>query len=243
MTDYNKQQPETIQKMFGTIADRYDRANTALSFSLHKVWNARLVKGVMRQSPVGNRVLDLCCGTGDIAFAFLKKHKTPCTVTLLDFCPEMLSCAKEKAKKIPISDRHDLTYVEGDAQNVPLKNGSVDFVTIAYGIRNVKDPEKCISECFRVLDKGGTLGILELTTPENPILKIGHRFYLRFILPLMGKLVTRNKEAYEYLCNSIHNFIPPDRLVNLAKEAGFSDVKKVPLTGGIATVILATKKI
>lgn len=235
---YDKSEPQTIQKMFGSIAKRYDRANAVMSFNLHKIWNRSLIDKVLEGSSNGKRMLDLCAGTGDIAFGFLQKHTSPCSAILLDFCPEMLECAKLKGK---FKGGHSARYIVGDAQHVPLKNDSVDYVTIAYGIRNVKEPQKCISECFRVLDKGGTLGILELTKPENLFLRAGHSMYLRGILPVLGRFVTSNQQAYEYLCNSIHTFIPPTQLMEMVKTAGFSKIQRTPLSGGIATIITAKK--
>lgn len=237
---YTKQSPETIQKMFGSIAERYDRANAVMSFNMHKLWNAKLVKEVAgtQQHP---RALDLCCGTGDIIFELLKKQTLPCTAHCLDFCPEMLQCAQIKSKTIPGIDRHHLSFIHGDAQQIPLDDRSVDCVTIAYGIRNVKDPSLCMREAYRVLDQGGIFGILELTIPSNPFLRLGHRFYLKNILPLIGKFVSDNQMAYEYLCQSIHAFTPPERLIKMLDEARFTEIKKISLMGGIATLVTARK--
>lgn len=237
---YSQQTPETIQQMFGSIAERYDRANAVMSFNMHKIWNARLIKEAL-----GNKThahaLDLCCGTGDIIFSFLQKQATPCTAYCLDFCGEMLECAKNKSKAMSEIQQHNITFIQGDAQDIPLADDIIDCATVAYGIRNVKDPFKCIQDTYRVLKKGGTFGILELTTPTNPILKIGHRVYLQKVLPIIGKVVSDNRMAYEYLCNSIHSFIPPDVLVDMLSKAKFTKIKKIPLMGGIATIITAQK--
>lgn len=248
MTDYNKNKPETIQHMFGTIAKRYDRANSVLSMQMHKLWNAELVKQILQhqesvkcQDNSQDVLLDLCCGTGDIAFGLLKRSKKPQQAILVDFCPEMLECAKDKTRLLKLND-HKLEFIQADVQKLPLKENSVNSATIAYGIRNVKDPILCFIEAYRVLKPGGIFGILELTKPSNGIIRFGHSIYLRTMLPLLGKLVTSNQEAYKYLCNSIHTFIPPDHLEHLLKQAGFVNTRQIPLALGTATILLGQKE-
>lgn len=222
--------------MFGAIASRYDRANAILSFNLHKHWNRQLAKHATSQSP-GSNYLDLCSGTGDIAYFLAEYASSPSKITLLDFCPEMLEIAKTKA---PMSD-HEFTYIQGDAQVLPFQNNSFDSITISYGIRNVKSPIRCIKECKRVLNEDGVLSILELTRPTHPIMRFGHRCYLKGILPLLGRLITENKQAYQYLCSSIHHFVAPEELAQTMRDVGFGNVSIRPLTGGIATLVTAVK--
>lgn len=236
---YSKQEPETIQNLFGAIAAQYDRTNSVLSFQMHKRWNKELVNAVS-EGETPRRLLDLCCGTGEIAITFLKKAPVRCQAFLLDFCEEMLQCAKAKAEE-QLLHHHTLTYLRADAQNIPLAKESVQACTIAYGIRNVKDPKKCIDEVFRVLEPGGRFAILELTQPQNSLLRFGHSCYLRFFLPQIGRLLTHNKAAYEYLCQSIQNFIVPAVLEEQLKAAGFTDTYCRPLNGGIATLIFGKK--
>ncbi|MEC7840027.1 MAG: bifunctional demethylmenaquinone methyltransferase/2-methoxy-6-polyprenyl-1,4-benzoquinol methylase UbiE [Chlamydiota bacterium] len=237
---YNKKNPETIQQMFSSIAKNYDRANAVLSFNMHKYWNAQLVKN-LEASHSNSVLLDLCSGTGDIAFEYIKKSKTPCKIHFLDFCPDMLSFAEKKSKTIKNRPNYELNFIKGDAQEIPLESDSVDYVTVAYGIRNVKDPQKCIEDAYRVIKTGGVFGILELTEPKNPLLRFGHWIYLRTIMPILGKLVATNKEAYEYLCSSIHSFVSPDELCVMLKNSKFSEIKKIPLLGGVATILIAKK--
>lgn len=236
---YNKQNPETIQNLFGDIAAEYDRTNSVLSFQLHKRWNAALVKAIV-EGGVPRSLLDLCCGTGEIAFTFLKNAPLRCQAFLLDFCEEMLQCARVKAED-KLLLHHSIAYLKADAQEIPLSNESVQACTIAYGIRNVKDPKRCIEEVYRVLQPGGKFAILELTEPKNGLLRFGHNCYLRFVLPQVGRLLTRNKAAYQYLCQSIQNFVDPQVLENQMKEAGFVETYRKPLNGGIATIIFGKK--
>lgn len=236
---YNKNDPLTIQNMFNSIAKRYDRANAVLSFQLHKYWNRELVRQVV--SPQNSHtLLDLCCGTGDIALEYIKKSTTPCHAYLIDFCSNMLECAKTKMALQPFSD-HKIQFIEADAQAIPLQDETIDCTTMAYGIRNIKDPALCMREVYRVLKPGGRFGILELTQPNNFLLRTGHRFYLKTILPILGKWLTSNPEAYQYLQSSIQNFIAPSELENIMKQSKFVNTKRLSLGGGIATILIGTK--
>lgn len=243
MTIYKKSNPTTIQEMFNSIAKQYDRTNALLSFRMHKCWNRSLInKAIIPSKP--EVLLDLCCGTGAIAFEYLKKVdqvKNKLTkVYMLDFSEGMLECARSQAKKQAL-DYHPIHYLQADARVIPLLNNSVDCATMAYGIRNINDPLACIKDVYRVLDLGGTFGLLELTQPTSPFLKFTHSLYLKKILPFVGKLATSNKEAYEYLCDSIHNFISPESIKQKMQVVGFQDIQVFSLFGGIATVLVGTK--
>lgn len=235
MTNYNKNHPDTIKKMFGSIAKQYDRTNAILSFQMHRWWNRQLVN--MMPSRI-NALADLCCGTGEIAQGYLKKHKDSKKAYLIDFCPEMLSCARLKNIE---SARHEIEYITADVQAIPLQDQCVDAATVAYGIRNVKDPRKFIGEVHRILQPGGSFGILELTRPSNRMLRSGHEFYLRNLLPILGKIATSNKGAYEYLCNSIENFTKPEEIESIMGQEGFVEIRRKPLMGGIATIIVGKR--
>jgi demethylmenaquinone methyltransferase/2-methoxy-6-polyprenyl-1,4-benzoquinol methylase len=232
---YSKQDPETVKALFNQIAHRYDFVNAVLSFRMHHYWNRSLVKEVLGGKPIHDYV-DLCGGTGEIAFSYLKANKAPQKTVILDFSQEMLCYAKEKAENLGL-ETENITYVQADAQDIPLEDQSVDAVTIAYGIRNVKDPQKCISEVARILRPGGSFGILELTRPSNPVLKWGHSFYLRYALPRIASWIAKDKEAYDYLCDTVHQFMSPDILETLMTNAGFKNIQQRPLPAGIATII------
>lgn len=236
---YNKNDPETIQKMFNSIARQYDKTNAILSFRMHNLWNRTLIKkAIIPAKP--EILLDLCCGTGAIAFEYLKKTQDPLKVYMLDFSEGMLEYAKLQAKKHHL-DHHDIHYLQADAQVIPLLGNSVNCATIAYGIRNIKDPALCIKDVYRVLKPGGIFGILELTQPKHPFLSSTHSFYLKNLLPILGRMATSNKEAYRYLCNSIHSFIPPEHLQQIMERNGFLNIRQHSLFGGIATVLVGSK--
>lgn len=240
MQQYDKNNPKSIKKMFGSIAKNYDRTNAVLSFQMHKLWNKQLIKKVIGSKHTGT-LLDLCCGTGEISFTHLKSFSSPCNVIMLDFCEEMLMCAKDKAERMNYPSHQQLSYIQADAQEIPLTNDHVDYVTVAYGIRNIQDAKKCFAEVFRVLKPSGVFGILELTEPNNRFLRYVHRFYLKNFLPIMGKFLTSDQDAYRYLCNSIHSFIKPHEMKKLLLDAGFKEVQVYPQTGGISTILIAKK--
>jgi len=241
MTNYTKAQPKSIKALFNNIAKRYDFTNSVISFNLSKRWNRKIADYASQKSSESFSMLDLCSGTGEVAFECLKKTSHQSKAYLLDFSSEMLKIAQEKSDQTYLK-QHGIEYIEADAQEIPLSNEIIDFSTIAYGIRNIHDPAKCFQEVYRVLKPGGCLAILELTRPNNRLLRFGHKVYLTLGLPLIGKLLTSDKNAYEYLCQSIDNFISPKEIEKLLIDKKFERVKSIPLAGGIATIILAYKK-
>jgi demethylmenaquinone methyltransferase/2-methoxy-6-polyprenyl-1,4-benzoquinol methylase len=224
----------SLQKMFGEISGRYDFTNRVLSFNLHKSWNRKLVD-TLAKSDIAT-LLDLCAGTGEIAYSWLKRQAEPKKAILLDFSPEMLAIAK--TRKPP---NHEIILLHADAQAIPLPDQSVEAIALAYGIRNVPNPPRCLLEAYRVLKPGGTLAILELTEPQNPLLAPLHRFYLNHLLPRLGGWLSGKTEAYRYLSKSIQAFIKPDVLAKQLKAAGFASTEQTPLTFGIAHLISAKK--
>lgn len=235
MSSYQTRDGKQVQGIFSKIASRYDLANGVLSFQLHKIWNQKLANSLN-----GSTLLDLCSGTGEIAYRWLNTQKGPKSAVLLDFCPEMLDIAKEKRGSHEAKG-HKLSFIEADAAKIPLANSSVDAVSVAYGVRNICDLPSCFSEVHRVLNPGGTFAILELTAPNNRLLRSLHTFYLNRILPTLGGILTREKDAYAYLSRSIQEFVEPQKIAASLKEKGFDRVTIKPLFGGIATLITAQK--
>jgi demethylmenaquinone methyltransferase/2-methoxy-6-polyprenyl-1,4-benzoquinol methylase len=243
---YRKDDPASIQEMFSSIARSYDRGNAAVSFQLFRRWNRRLIQEVLLWPDPPRTLLDLCCGTGEITFTYLRElHRSPHAhhvgqITLMDFAQGMLHEAERKAVH-QRSGCQQLRFLPGDAQEICLPSQSMDAVVIAYGIRNVANPVRCLNEVYRVLKPGGRLGILELTRPDNPLLRAGHAVYLRAVVPLLGRLVTANGAAYQYLRQSVENFISVDELHHNIRTAGFHHSWRKPLTGGIATLFFGQK--
>ncbi len=220
-----------IKEHFSSIAPHYDRVNGLLSLGLHKKWNQALIDSIQ-----GEYLLDLCAGTGEIAFGYL--HKNPSAhATLLDFCQEMLSIAQKKGE----SFQERFQTICGDAQQIPLPDSSVDAVSIAYGIRNIPDPERCFQEVYRVLRPGGAFAILELTRPRNPFVRYSHNIYLKTLVPWVGKKVTKNKGAYCHLSNSIQSFLSREKIRALYRKTGFDTPLEQLKLSGICTLWSASK--
>lgn len=239
MTKYSKEKPQTIESLFDKIAPQYDLANSLMSFNLHKKWNNALASFVLAAKEPSD-YLDLCSGTGDIAFNTLKRVKKKCEAFLLDFSERMLEIAKLKEMELQFPD-HSLHYLKADAQMIPLPSNSMDAITMAYGIRNIQNPSLSIQEAHRVLRSEGTFALLELTRPTNFFMKLGHKLYTKSLLPLIGKYTTSDKEAYNYLQTSIQSFIHPKDLEKLFQDAGFQNTAIHSLNGGIATIITGRK--
>jgi demethylmenaquinone methyltransferase/2-methoxy-6-polyprenyl-1,4-benzoquinol methylase len=224
-----------VQKMFAGIAKRYDIANLLLSGGCSFYWTKRLVALVKRSSP--KEIADLATGSGDVAFE-LKRRLPASRVRGLDFCEEMLDVARERSAKIPGSEAIEFAF--GDCMALPLEDDSVDAVTIAYGVRNFEDRPRGLREILRVLKPGGKVYVLEFTQPEKWFRPI-YFLYLKFLLPVVARIVTGDKKAYDYLAGSIEAFPPKERLSSELREAGFAAVRAIGLTASIVAIHTAEK--
>jgi demethylmenaquinone methyltransferase / 2-methoxy-6-polyprenyl-1,4-benzoquinol methylase len=213
--------------MFDRIARRYDLANHVLSFGQDFFWRRRAAEIVAEWNPAC--VLDLATGSGDLALAL--QHKIPrAQIVGLDFSNAMLALARGKGV------RH---VIVGDATQLPLAEQSFDAVTVAFGLRNVRDWAAALREMRRVLTSAGHLLVLDFSLPPKPILHFLYRFYLRRILPFASAIITREKEAYQYLGSSIENFPSGRAMCDLIETSGFQNAAVEPLTGGIVTIYTA----
>ncbi len=214
--------------MFDAIAGRYDLLNRLLSAGLDRSWRTRAVRSLGltgRES-----VLDLCTGTADLALA-LTATCGGCRVVGVDFAAEMLRQGRRKVVGVPHGQRIEL--LRGDAMRVPVADTSVDAATIAFGIRNVSNPAQVLREVHRVLRPGGRLAILEFGHPRLAPLKFLYLWYFRTVLPMVGRLVSKHQSAYRYLPASVGTFYQPAVFCQVLSEAGFVEVRSVPLTFGI----------
>ncbi|MBI5083995.1 MAG: bifunctional demethylmenaquinone methyltransferase/2-methoxy-6-polyprenyl-1,4-benzoquinol methylase UbiE [Acidobacteria bacterium] len=222
-----------VRGMFGRVARRYDLLNHLLSFQTDRYWRAVTVRRVQHilQRP-GTRVLDLCCGTGDLLLA-LERRASPTThVYGSDFCHPMLVQAYAKSARRAAH----VHLVEGDALSLPLAPRSLDLVTVAFGFRNFANYRRGLQEIQRALKPGGTLAILEFSTPPNPIFRGLYSFYSRTILPAAGGLISGSKDAYTYLPESVRKFPLAEGLAAEMEGAGFTRVKFERLTFGIVAL-------
>ncbi len=224
--------------MFDRIAVRYDTLNRFISLGMDKGWRARAIRELSLSG--SERVLDMCTGTADFAVeAATSSTSRAAEVVGVDFAGEMLRVGLIKIRKAGLADRIHL--VRGDATNIPLPDASVDAVTVGFGIRNVVDRDRAIREFVRVLKPGGRLAVLEPGAPRIPGVKTMHLWYLRYLLPFMGRLLSKHGEAYEYLPASVEQFPSPEVFATLLTQNGFSKVRTVPLTFGIVYLYVATK--
>lgn len=235
-----------VQQMFTRIAPRYDFLNHLLSFSLDHVWRWRTAK---RFLPIlgraDARILDICCGTGDLAFALDRARRSALDppqaaqrspVIGSDFVEPMLERAREKAA----NESRAAIFAAADALNLPFPGGSFDLVTTAFGFRNLANYEHGLREIARVLKQGGEVGILEFTEPGSGPLAGVFRFYFRHILPRVGGAISGNSEAYAYLPGSVAKFPAPRELAALMEKTGFVDVRIASWNFG--SVILHTAR-
>jgi demethylmenaquinone methyltransferase/2-methoxy-6-polyprenyl-1,4-benzoquinol methylase len=219
--------PEVVREMFDRVARRYDLANHLLSFGRDFFWRRRATEIVARWNPAC--VLDVATGSGDLALAL--QHKiSHAQVVGLDFSSAMLALARGKGV------RH---LIAADAAQLPLAEQSFDAVTIAFGLRNVRDWAAALREMRRVLTSTGHLLVLDFSLPPKLILHFLYRFYLRRFLPFASAIITREKEAYQYLGASIENFPSGRAMCDLIEVSGFQNALAEPLTGGIVTIYTA----
>jgi demethylmenaquinone methyltransferase/2-methoxy-6-polyprenyl-1,4-benzoquinol methylase len=224
-----------VRGMFGRIAPRYDLLNHLLSFNIDRYWRNRTVQRVetVLRRP-GARVLDLCCGTGDLMLALAARRGGE--VLGSDFCHPMLVEANRKT-----SVRHATARLfEADGLTLPVRDGSLDLITIAFGFRNFVNYRRGLEEMYRVLRKDGMLAILEFSQPPNPLLSAGYNFYSKAILPRLGGLISGSSDAYTYLPESVRRFPGAAELADEMRRVGFSQVGFERLTGGIVALHLAT---
>ena len=222
--------------MFDAIAGRYDLLNHVLSAGIDRRWRRRAIRALALTGR--ERVLDLCTGTCDLAMAAARARPSAARIVGIDFAGAMLRVGREKLRRTGLDGR--ISLVRGDATRIPLDDGVVEAVTIGFGIRNVEDMGAACREMRRVLKPGGRLAILEFAVPTTPGVSALYLWYLRRILPRIGRAISRHNAAYGYLPASIGAFATPDEFVKILRQGGFSEVSAVPLTFG--SVILYTAR-
>ncbi len=217
--------------MFARIAGRYDVANRLLSGGIDLWWRRLLIKAVAKHQP--KDVLDLATGSGDVAFALGRGLPAGTPIVGMDFCRPMLDEAEKKQPEMKRAEH--ITFSEGDGLNLPCEDETFDAATISFGLRNMADRHRCLSELSRVLRPGGHLWVLEFSQPRQ-WMRPFYYFYLRNILPFIASVVTGDKSAYDYLCGSIEQFPTHQGIAQEMKVAGFEVVEIQRLTGGIVAL-------
>lgn len=219
-------------QMFNAISPRYDLLNRLLSFGLDISWR----KALARQVPSTPKLdlLDLATGTADVLITMCREKINIERAHGLDRARKMLDIGQEKIERLKLN--HKITLTEGDANQIPFPDGRFDVCSISFGIRNVEDPSVVLQEMCRVLKPGGTALVLEFSLPRNALIRSGHLFYLRQVVPLIGFLVSGNVQAYRYLNQTIEKFPYGKEFESLMTQAGFEDVKTLPLLFGTASI-------
>jgi len=226
-----------VQEHFDTVAPRYDLTNTLLSFGLQHVWKRHAV--AMLGLRPGERVVDVCGGTADLALLAARAVFPAGRLVVYDFNRAMMALGQAKVRAAGAA--HGIAFVQGDAENLALADHCFDAAMMGFGIRNLSDMEQGLREMHRVLKPGGQLMILEFSQPTNPWFRALYDFYSFTVMPLVGKIMVNSWEAYTYLPESIRLFPSPGELSETLLGLGFSEVTYRPLSNGIAVAHVAKK--
>jgi demethylmenaquinone methyltransferase/2-methoxy-6-polyprenyl-1,4-benzoquinol methylase len=229
--------PERIAGMFDAIAPRYDLLNRTLSLGIDRRWRRHAIASLGLGG--AETLLDVCTGTADVALEG-RRRGGAARVVGVDFAAAMLALGRRKVAAAGEDGR--ILLVRGDAARLPVGDGAVDAVTVAFGIRNVQRTETACAEMARALRPGGRLAILEFGVPRVPGLSALYQWYFERLLPRVGRAVSGHSGAYSYLPASVGAFPPPEAFVTLLRQAGFADVRAVPLTFGVVYLYTAVRR-
>ena len=221
--------------MFDTISGDYDGLNRVISFGIDIKWRKKVVNIIKEKNP--ETILDIATGTGDLAIALTKTTATK--IIGLDISSGMLEIGKEKIKKQGLDNRIEM--VLGDSEKIPFSDNYFDAITVAFGVRNFENLEKGLSEIYRVLKPNGTFVVLETSVPTKTPYKQGYKFYSSKILPIIGKLFSKDKSAYRYLSDSAASFPYGKAFNNILDKIGFIDIENKPQTLGVASIYVSKK--
>ncbi|SFW72160.1 demethylmenaquinone methyltransferase / 2-methoxy-6-polyprenyl-1,4-benzoquinol methylase [Sinomicrobium oceani] len=226
---------EQVTKMFDTISGKYDGLNRVISFGIDIKWRKKVVQIVKDTNP--ETILDIATGTGDLAINLAQTGAGK--IIGLDISSGMLEVGKKKIAEKKLEDTIEM--VLGDSENLPFEDNTFDAITVAFGVRNFENLEKGLSEILRVLRPGGCFVILETSVPTKPPYKQGYNLYTRHVLPVIGKVFSKDRSAYKYLSESASVFPHGEKLNNILSKIGFIKVQNHPQTLGVATIYVASK--
>jgi len=226
---------EQVSKMFDTISKEYDGLNRVISFGIDVKWRKKVVKIIGDTHP--NSILDIATGTGDLAINLAETSASK--IIGLDISKGMLDVGREKIEKLNLSNTIEMVY--GDSEKMPFEDNTFDAITVAFGVRNFENLEKGLTEIYRVLKTGGTFAVLETSIPTKTPYKQGYKFYSKNILPLIGKVFSKDKSAYKYLSDSAAAFPYGEAFNNILQKIGFIAIENKPQTFGVASIYIAKK--
>ena len=233
----SKDKSNLVKKIFENVSGRYDLMNDFMSLGIHRVWKKSMLDWLAPRR--GQSLIDVAGGTGDIAFNFIKRAKTGANATILDLTESMMIEGKKKTIDLP--EETQINWVCGDAMRMPFSDNTFDVYTISFGIRNVTNISKTLSEAYRVLKPGGRLMILEFSSVNNDLISWIYDKYSFNIIPKLGELVSNDRESYQYLVESIRKFPNQEKFSEMIINEGFRKVKYRDLTFGIAALHSAWK--
>jgi len=228
MQQYLQNKKGLVQNVFDQVYDQYDLMNDCMSLGIHRLWKKNLLN--MMNPSANMKLIDVACGTGDIAKLFLNKINKSSLITCVDPNNRMIKKGKEKLKEFK-----NLNWVIAPAEKLPINTNSFDFYTISFGLRNTKNLDKALKEAYRVLKPGGRYLCLEFSKIQNSGLNFIYRNYSKLI-PSIGKFIVGEKKPYEYLIKSIENFVNQEQLIDLMKKNGFEKCTYRNLSGGIVSI-------
>ncbi|WP_456420619.1 bifunctional demethylmenaquinone methyltransferase/2-methoxy-6-polyprenyl-1,4-benzoquinol methylase UbiE [Lutibacter sp.] len=226
---------EQVARMFDNISKEYDGLNRVISFGIDIKWRKKVVEIIAKTNP--KSILDIATGTGDLAINLAQTKASK--IIGLDISEGMLEVGRKKIKKLNLDNSIEMVF--GDSEKIPFKENSFDAVTVAFGVRNFENLEKGLSEIYRVLKTDGTFVVLETSIPTKTPYKQGYHFYSTKILPLIGKLFSRDKSAYKYLSDSAASFPFGNAFNNILQKTGFIAIENKPQTFGVASIYIAKK--
>lgn len=226
---------EQVAQMFNNISEDYDGLNRVISLGIDVSWRKKVVKLVGENNP--KQILDIATGTGDLALMMASLQ--PDRIVGLDISEGMLAVGKQKVSKANLADKIEM--VVGDSENIPFPDNTFDAITVSFGVRNFEDLDKGLTEILRVLKPGGKFVVLETSNPTKFPFKQGYKFYTNFILPVIGKIFSKDKVAYSYLSESANSFPFGEAFNNILQKNGFKNAKNLPVTFGVASIYTAFK--
>lgn len=226
---------QKIGKMFDRIADSYDFLNHFLSLGIDIYWRKKTIRFLRKSNP--KKILDVATGTADLAIEGVKLN--PQKITGIDVSEKMLAKAGEKIKKLHLENKIELLFA--DSENLPFKDNYFNAITVGFGVRNFEDLKKGLSEMYRVLDINGIVVILEFSKPKKFPLNYIFNFYFKNILPIVGKIISKDQEAYAYLPQSVQSFPDGKDFLDIMKKTGFKNLSQVQLTFGIVSIYIGKK--